>query len=78
MAVAGIRSGKSFRQALQTLWTEDDIESLRKRLDGYRQHLIVNILVLLKSKMTQPRANKPKLWRNLTESIAQSIAVFAC
>jgi hypothetical protein len=39
---------ESFRQALQTLWTEDEIELLRKRLDGYQQHLFINILVLLK------------------------------
>jgi hypothetical protein len=38
----------SFRAALKTLWDEDKIEAIQKRLDRFRQELVVHILVSLR------------------------------
>jgi hypothetical protein len=42
------RELKSFRHALMGTWPEEEIDSLQQRLDGFRQQLIVNILVSLR------------------------------
>ena len=39
---------KTFRAALKAVWTEDEIELLQRKLDAYRQELIINILLALR------------------------------
>lgn len=38
----------SLRQALLTVWKQSEIDSLEKRLDGYRQQLTLQLLVSLR------------------------------
>jgi len=49
-ALAKLRSSKttlwtSFLDALRTVWSEDDIDSLRQKLDSFRQQMTVLLLV---------------------------------
>lgn len=39
---------RSIQQALKSLWGQEHIEALQKRLDGFRQQLIIGILVALR------------------------------
>ena len=39
---------KTFRVALMNVWSESKIDKLQKRLDGFRQELVVRILVSLR------------------------------
>ena len=39
---------KSFRQALKTIWSKDEIDKLSKRLEGFRKQLDTYILVSLR------------------------------
>ena len=45
------RKWESFYQALKSVLAEEEIDHLRKRLDGFRQQLIIHILVLLRLDM---------------------------
>ena len=36
---------KSFRAALSSVWNEGEIESLRQRIDGYRQEISMHMIV---------------------------------
>jgi hypothetical protein len=42
------RKWNSVQQALKGLWGRERIEALPKRLDGFRQQLVLNILVSLR------------------------------
>lgn len=46
----------SLRQGLKTVWNEDKIASLERRLDRYRQQMIENILEKLRSEFHTPLA----------------------
>ena len=39
------RKWETFRVALKTVWEEDKIERLQKRVDGFRQQVIIRLLV---------------------------------
>ncbi|OCK82825.1 hypothetical protein K432DRAFT_423847 [Lepidopterella palustris CBS 459.81] len=54
------RKWSSFRLALESIWAEKEIGELKERLDGFRQQLIIHILVSLRQKASdtiQPGAS---------------------
>jgi hypothetical protein len=47
----------SVRHALRSLWNQEQIETLQKRLDNFRHRLVVDILVSLRYSYITPRTS---------------------
>ncbi|CAN9432139.1 unnamed protein product [Alternaria alternata] len=68
---------RSFRQALKSVWSKDDIDNLERRVKMYREELNIRIVVGLRSKIDVVALQQSEGYASLadeTKSVVQSLA----
>ncbi|KAF7676178.1 hypothetical protein GT037_005683 [Alternaria burnsii] len=68
---------RSFRQALKSVWSKDDIDNLERRVKMYKEELNIRIIVGLRSKIDVVALQQSEGYASLadeTKSVVQSLA----